>query len=381
MASIVFKGIRQITTSEYESLVQTNPTAVAGTLFFVRDSATDEIGKIYFGTRCYSSNNYYTKEEIDSDELVVSSALTVLNDKVAEVSGATESFAEDITELQGRVDNTYTKEELDDAHYVISSSLNDLNSRIGTISSSTDTNEYVIAEALTDLDSRVSDIEDGYLANAGGDDSSFSGSFNDLTDLPTTLAGYGITDAYISGNYIYLGNNSLYVPTSITGNYLPLSGGTLTGTVNTRTLRPSSNSSTYTLGESNYRYYNIYSKGLNVSGTTQLSGTTQTQIIEPFTDGSYSLGNYNKRYNQIYANYCNLTSGLYVTGTTRTQTLYTRNIYPETDATYTIGTTSSWSYKEIYLKGTGDTAQTPVLQTLKDLQSTIGDIETILASI
>ena len=355
MASIVFKGIRQITTSEYESLVQTNPTAVAGTLFFVRDSVTDEIGKIYFGTRCYSSNNYYTKEE------------------------------------------------LDDAHYVISSSLNDLNSRIGTISGSTDTNEYVIAEALTDLDSRVSDIEDGYLANAGGGASSF----NDLTDLPTTLDGYGITDAYISGNYIYLGNNSLYVPTSITGNYLPLSGGTMTGNI-------LANTTAYTLGSSSKPFGSIYMKG----GQAYLSGTTNTQAIQPLSHGSYAIGTNNKRYTYLY-----LTQSVYATGGTsqfnavtlsgylqtchigvdRTNyykigdssdyyseiharayysygSIISQTIYPSTTKSYDIGTTSA-AYKELYLQGSSDSSATAVLSTLKNLQSSIGDIETILASI
>lgn len=98
----------------------------------------------------------------------------------------------------------------------------------------------------------------------------FSKSFNDLTGKPTTLEGYGITDASISGRTITLGGNSIEVPESGSGGeytltkeavdgvigasstgstakfyneqgaftevdmsgYLPLSGGTLTGTLN-----------------------------------------------------------------------------------------------------------------------------------------------------
>lgn len=40
--------------------------------------------------------------------------------------------------------------------------------------------------------------------------------FSDLTSHPTTLSGYGITDAYISSGTIYLGNNSITPLTSFT---------------------------------------------------------------------------------------------------------------------------------------------------------------------
>lgn len=43
-------------------------------------------------------------------------------------------------------------------------------------------------------------------ANIGAGESGFSGSFNDLTDVPTTISGYGITDANIVSDTITLGN-------------------------------------------------------------------------------------------------------------------------------------------------------------------------------
>lgn len=46
-------------------------------------------------------------------------------------------------------------------------------------------------------------------ANIGAGSSGFSGSFNDLTDVPTTLAGYGITDALIANGVITIGANSI----------------------------------------------------------------------------------------------------------------------------------------------------------------------------
>lgn len=48
-------------------------------------------------------------------------------------------------------------------------------------------------------------------ANIGAGSSGFSGSFTDLTDVPTTIAGYGITDAKIENGVITLGANSVNV--------------------------------------------------------------------------------------------------------------------------------------------------------------------------
>lgn len=46
-------------------------------------------------------------------------------------------------------------------------------------------------------------------ANIGAGSSGFSGSFNDLTDKPTTISGYGITDAKIESGAITLGSNTI----------------------------------------------------------------------------------------------------------------------------------------------------------------------------
>lgn len=45
-------------------------------------------------------------------------------------------------------------------------------------------------------------------SNIGAGDSAFSGSFADLTNVPTTISGYGITDASISSGTITLGSNT-----------------------------------------------------------------------------------------------------------------------------------------------------------------------------
>jgi len=63
-------------------------------------------------------------------------------------------------------------------------------------------------------------ISHGETAYGWGDHSTEgylkSVAFSDLTSHPTTIAGYGITDAYISSGTIYLGNNSITPLTSFT---------------------------------------------------------------------------------------------------------------------------------------------------------------------
>lgn len=45
-------------------------------------------------------------------------------------------------------------------------------------------------------------------ANIGAGDSAFSGNFSDLSNVPTTIAGYGITDAKIENGVITLGSET-----------------------------------------------------------------------------------------------------------------------------------------------------------------------------
>ena len=52
--------------------------------------------------------------------------------------------------------------------------------------------------------------------------------WNNITNKPTTISGYGITDCYISNGTITIGSNSI---TPTVGSFLPLSGGEVTGTL------------------------------------------------------------------------------------------------------------------------------------------------------
>ena len=59
----------------------------------------------------------------------------------------------------------------------------------------------------------------------------------------------------------------------VTGNYLPLSGGTMTGTINTQFIRPSVNAA-YQCGTSSLRWDNVYSVYGNFSDSVTINGNT-----------------------------------------------------------------------------------------------------------
>ena len=61
-------------------------------------------------------------------------------------------------------------------------------------------------------DNNLTDELKQKILDAG--DSSFSGQFSDLSGKPTTIAGYGITDAKIEGKTVTLGSESVTVPTN-----------------------------------------------------------------------------------------------------------------------------------------------------------------------
>lgn len=86
-------------------------------------------------------------------------------------------------------------------------------------------------------------------ANIGAGTSSFSGAFSDLTDKPTTLSGYGITDAKIENGTITLGSNTI----SLSGVYK------YKGSVATKSVLDQMTQASLTVGD----VYNVESDGKN----------------------------------------------------------------------------------------------------------------------
>ena len=120
----------------------------------------------------------------------------------------------------------------------------------------------------------------------------FSGSFTDLTNKPTTLSGYGITDAYISGGTITLGNNSITPGTSnfsgafndLTGKPTTLAGyGITDANISNGTITLGNN--TLTPGTSNFSgaFTDLTGKPTTLSGY----GITDANI----SNGVITLGN------------------------------------------------------------------------------------------
>lgn len=98
----------------------------------------------------------------------------------------------------------------------------------------------------------------------------FSKSFNDLTGKPTTLAGYGITDASISGRTIMIGGNSITVPESGSGGEYTLTKEAVDGVIGAST------------EGSTAKFYNEQGAftEVDMSGYLPLSGGTITDNLQ-----------------------------------------------------------------------------------------------------
>ena len=124
------------------------------------------------------------------------------------------------------------------------------------------------------------------------------------TNTTYTLSSFGITATAAELNKLdgvtatateinYLDGVTSNIQTQLNGkaasshshSYLPLSGGTLTGTVTSRAIQPSTNNS-YNLGTSDYKYNTVYATTFSGNATT---ATTATQANQLTTSRTISL--------------------------------------------------------------------------------------------
>lgn len=130
----------------------------------------------------------------------------------------------------------------------------------------------------------------------GTDSGVTSVAWSAITGKPSTISGYGISDAYISGGTITLGGNSITPVTSLSGyatqswvntqlgSYLPLAGGTMTGCISKA-------------GTSKAWYQG---RDTSLIKTTSYSGYNALVSMKT-TDGSWELGVYSS--NTAYLTY------------------------------------------------------------------------------
>lgn len=142
------------------------------------------------------------------------------------------------------------------------------------------------APALGTDDNYVTDAEKVVIGNTSGTntgDQDLSG-YELLSNKDTTTT-LGTSDTlYPSQKAV-----KTYVDTTA-GAYVPLAGGTMTGTLTGRQVAPSADS-TYTLGTSTNYYSNTYTDRLYLNSTAYLNGSTAGQINPTGSFGSTSLYN------------------------------------------------------------------------------------------
>lgn len=94
----------------------------------------------------------------------------------------------------------------------------------------------------------------------------------------------------INGQSLY-GSGDISVGGGASGNYLPLSGGTMTGYIVSQRIRPETdNYSLYTLGTSSYQYYVVYAGFVNSGKNHWLDIASNNGSGDIFIDTSHNIG-------------------------------------------------------------------------------------------
>jgi len=124
---------------------------------------------------------------------------------------------------------------------------------------------------------------------------------------------------YIFTNQVVKAENEIWHKGNFTpSNYLPLSGGTLTGTINTQFIRPSVDAA-YQCGTSSLRWDNVYSVYGNFSNSITINGST---AVHAGNISSYNAGSATR----IQAYQHNSGENILISGT-RTDNTFPRYIY------------------------------------------------------
>lgn len=112
---------------------------------------------------------------------------------------------------------------------------------------------------------------------------------NQIAEFPNLIRSKGfVHTSYNSDNYLLLGSGNAISKSSLLGSYLPLSGGTMSGTLTSRTIQPSA-ANTYNLGTASLPFARVY--GTNFIGTTAVLENVRFAKSLRLTEGDYASSN------------------------------------------------------------------------------------------
>lgn len=112
---------------------------------------------------------------------------------------------------------------------------------------------------------------------------------NQIAEFPNLIRSKGfVHTSYNSDSYLLLGSGNAISKSSLLGSYLPLSGGTMSGTLTSRTIQPSA-ANTYNLGTASLPFARVY--GTNFIGTTAVLENVRFAKSLRLTEGDYASSN------------------------------------------------------------------------------------------
>ena len=220
-------------------------------------------------------------------------------------------------------------------------------------------------DMVDDTEARLSEI--GHRLDTFG--------FANLSEHPTTISGYGITDAYTKtegdGRYLLLTGNT--TQTKITGNII------LGNNVFLQGLHTDGTSKRTLIGEDSH---NTVIVG-NASQALYLITANTSNLIHQKGGVNYSVYDSSNLTKSVLTTLLESASGYYLpltagSGKALTGSFYTQSIVPSSNNAYDLGTSSA-KFKDLYLAGTltadsGSFASSLLIPTLNS--QTIGDVTT-----
>lgn len=186
--------------------------------------------------------------------------------------------------LGGMVDltNYYTKDIIDNKLTTINQSIENINNNLST--------NYYNKEYIDNVLNNYLPITGGTV-NGSVTANEFIGSLNGNATTATTATKLNnklIFTGAVTATYDGSNEVTVNIPSGVQGNYLPTSGGTMTGNINSQSIIPTSNS-LYNIGSSSFKYNTIFANTFNGNATTS---STANKVANKLTFTGASTGTY-----------------------------------------------------------------------------------------